>query len=580
VDDALHRLLRRQLKRCFGSVDSAPPEIRPFLAQVDAAYRESDEDRRMLERSLELSSQELLQANADIRDVVERLLDLLLRVDRDGDVLDCRVGRGSRLSAPHGDRIGSPLRALPPAGLGAQLAKRVDEARAEGTARTIQGSLELADGPLHFEAQLLPVRDGQVMVVVRDVTEARSARLREEQLQAQLVRSQRMESLGVMAGGVAHELNNVLGPLVALPELMLMSLPPNAELPEAGQLRHDITSMRESALRASAVIQDLLTMARRGSYAPERLDINHMVGAYLASLELSRLRERFPEVELVASLMAAAPWVLSSRHHLTHTIANVLSNAFEAVEPRGRVHVSTACEDVRGGQGRYGGRRAGRYVVLRVRDDGPGISNDDLEHIFEPFYTKKKLGRSGSGLGLSIVYGVARDAGGFVDVRSAPGEGSEFSLFLPVDEQPAPRGRANAGADPGGESILVVDDVPEQRDLARRLLGKLGYRVVTAASGREAVERTREHGYDLVVMDMIMEDDFDGLDAYREILRQHPQQPCVIASGFAESDRVREMRRLGAGPYLQKPYSLAGLGRAVRDALGSDEANACSSLST
>jgi CheY-like chemotaxis protein len=194
----------------------------------------------------------------------------------------------------------------------------------------------------------------------------------------------------------------------------------------------------------------------------------------------------------------------------------------------------------------------------------------DLERIFEPFYTKKAMGRSGTGLGLAVVWGTVKDHNGYINVESEEGKGSTFTLYFP-----ASRKEVSSEADAvsitkymgKGESILVVDDVKGQRDLAAGMLRKLNYNVSSVPSGEKAVAYLKEHSVDLVVLDMIMDPGMDGLDTYRSILEIHPKQKAVIVSGFSETDRVFIAQALGAGTYVRKPYVIEKLGLAVRKEL-------------
>jgi CheY-like chemotaxis protein len=213
----------------------------------------------------------------------------------------------------------------------------------------------------------------------------------------------------------------------------------------------------------------------------------------------------------------------------------------------------------------------GDYVVLTVSDSGNGIAPEDMGRIFEPFYTKKIMGRSGTGLGMAVVWGTVQDHRGYIQVDSATGGGTTFTLFFPVCRDELGQAKPSAPVDTylgNQEKVLIVDDVEEQRVIAGRLLSRLGYNVTAVASGEEAVRYVRRNPVDLLVLDMIMEPGMDGLDTYREILKTAPGQRAVIASGFAENDRVREAQRLGAGDYIRKPYTIEVLGLAIKKELG------------
>jgi CheY-like chemotaxis protein len=214
--------------------------------------------------------------------------------------------------------------------------------------------------------------------------------------------------------------------------------------------------------------------------------------------------------------------------------------------------------------------REGNYVALSVSDTGEGISATDQKRIFEPFYTKKVMGRSGTGLGLAVVWGTVKDHQGYIDVQSEEGKGSTFILYFPTTEEDITheQGALNMSEYMGnGESILIVDDVQGQREMASAMLKKLNYDVTIVASGEEAVAYLKENPCKLLILDMIMDPGMDGLDTYKRALEICPGQKAIIVSGFSESDRAVEAQNLGAGIYLKKPYVLENLGLAVRKEL-------------
>jgi len=243
---------------------------------------------------------------------------------------------------------------------------------------------------------------------------------------------------------------------------------------------------------------------------------------------------------------------------------NLVINAHEAISPPGDLLVQTQLVHLAEPFAGYQTVEPGRYARLRVEDNGHGISPGKLGRIFEPFFTEKQMGTSGSGLGLAVVYGVMQDLGGRIDVRSTKGEGSCFDLYfpclqdLPVIDDVAPPSIV------GQQRILVVDDLTEQRELASLVLESLGYTVQSAENGHQALEILDRQTFDLVILDMIMEENFDGLDTYREIIIRNPHQKCIIASGYAENDRVKQALLAGVGGYVAKPYTIDMIGTAIR----------------
>jgi PAS domain S-box-containing protein len=396
---------------------------------------------------------------------------------------------------------------------------------------------------------------------VRNITERKQAEEHELELREQLERAERMESLGILAGGVAHDLNNMLGPLVGYPELILM------KLPDDSPVRKQVERVGRAAKDAADVIQDLLTLARRGRYEMQPTDLNDVVNGYLDSPSYGQLCGRHPEVEVEIDLRESPPIIQGSSPHLAKVIMNLVVNAFDAMPNGGNLHVQTTCESLTCLLSGYDQIEPGEYILFRVRDTGTGIAEEDLARIFEPYYSKKVMDTSGSGLGLSVVYGVVKDHHGYYDVLSKVGEGTEFILYFPVcNESQYQTGRKSI-IEGGTEKILVIDDSVEQRELATAVLSSLGYDVTTAENGAEGVKFLQENQVDLILLDMIMDPGFDGLDTYTEILKLHPGQKAIIVSGFAANDRVEQTQRLGAGAYVKKPYKRNIIAEAVRQEL-------------
>jgi len=425
--------------------------------------------------------------------------------------------------------------------------------------RAATGSSVVDEQAIHFDEFKELAQAANQMIDERNKAAAAIDDLRE-----QLNRSRKMEALGVLAGGVAHDLNNVLSAIVGYPDLIL------ATLPEDSPQRRYIESIRDSGLKASEIVQDLLTLARRGVMQPVVLDLNGLIERYLASPEGIKLRTAHPDLRIEKRLAPDLLRMFGSPVHLQKTIMNLVANGAEA-QPRGGV-IRLATENryldqpLRG----YDQVVEGEYVALCVGDEGVGIAEEDLARIFEPFFSKKNLGRSGTGLGMTVVWGTVVDHGGYINVSSVEGRGTLFELYFPatrqevVEEAPA----ADQGEYKGkGESLLLVDDVPEQRELAKAMLAPLGYRVETAASGEEALGVLADHRVDLLLLDMIMTPGIDGLTTYERALALHPEQRAVIVSGYAETDRVQKAMELGARRYVKKPYTMQALAKAVFEAL-------------
>lgn len=400
--------------------------------------------------------------------------------------------------------------------------------------------------------------------------EQRRSERQQKELQERLERAERMESLGIMAGGVAHDLNNTLGPVVGYTDLIL------SQLDENDKVAKRVKKIGKSAQDAADVIQDLLTLARRGRYEMMPLNLNTVVKEYLESPGFLRLFREREDVAYKIDLDKSIGKIMGSTSHLNKVVMNLVVNACDAMPDGGRLIIQTRQAYVRKLPGGYElDNDAGEYIIFSVIDTGKGISAEDLEKIFEPYYSKKKMGgSSGSGLGLSVVYGVVKDHKGYYDISSTPGKGTNFSLYFPVTTDLGKTSNDKADEAGGTETILVVDDNESQREVAAELLEALGYKVLTASSGKRAVDLLKSITVDLVVMDMIMDPGIDGLDTYREILKIHPGQKAIIASGYSATDRVEKMQELGAGEYIKKPFTLQKLRRVIREELNKESARA------
>ncbi len=400
----------------------------------------------------------------------------------------------------------------------------------------------------------------RLMTVIHNLTEVRKAEAEKRNLEKKLQNARKLESLGTLAGGVAHDLNNILSGIVSYPDLLLMDLDP------ASPLRKPILTIKRSGQKAAEIVQDLLTLARRSVAAKRVLSLNTVVTDFIASPEVAKIVNEHPHIKIETMLAKSMLNVLGSEIHLSKTVMNLVANAAEAMPAGGTVTIATRdCYiDIP-----YAGFEVipeGEYVILEISDVGIGMHASDVERIFEPFYTKKVMGRSGTGLGMSVVWGTVKDHDGFIDIITEEGSGTTFVLYLPAtrEEQPSSSPIRIDDYLGNGESILIVDDAPEQRDLAGRMMQRLGYLVTTAASGEAALALIREHTFDLMILDMIMPPGMDGLQTYKAVIEIAPGQKAIIASGYAQTESVHEARQLGVGDYIKKPYTLEKIGLAVR----------------
>ncbi len=404
---------------------------------------------------------------------------------------------------------------------------------------------------------------GTVVVEALDITVRKTAEIALRESEEKLERSKKMESLGVLAGGVAHDLNNILSGIVSYPELLLLNLP------EDSKLRKPIEIIQKSGRSAAAIVQDMITMARGVAVAKEPLNLNPIIEDYVQSPEHKKLAQAHIAVTAKTRLAADLLNISGSEAHLKKVIMNLVANAVEAIEGSGRVTISTENRYVENLIRGYEDVPPGEYVVLAVSDEGPGISSADIERIFEPFYSKKVMGRSGTGLGLAIVWNVVRDLKGYFNI-TADKRGTTFELYFPVTRAKTPNKTSLLSITDyqgKGETVLVVDDVESQRHIACEMLRILGYEAIAVSSGEAAVEYLTTHSVDLVLLDMIMEPGINGPETYERIRAICPGQKAIIASGYADTDKVRSVQEMGAGTLLSKPMTLEKMGIALRDEL-------------
>jgi PAS domain S-box-containing protein len=424
-------------------------------------------------------------------------------------------------------------------------------------------------GKRYIESSIALMKDGAgnpagFRGIARDVTERTYAEEQRKSLEAELQRAQKMEAIGTLAGGVAHDLNNILSGLIGYPELIMF------DLPKDSPLRDPVLTIQKSGEKAAAIVQDLLTLARRGVVTEEVVNLNDIIHDYLHSSMCRQLKSFHPNMIIDSHLNGTTMNIIGSPVHLSKTVMNLVSNAAEAMPEGGTVRISTEIRYIDRPIKGYDEIEEGEYVMLSVSDTGVGMSAEEMERIFEPFYTKKVMGRSGTGLGMAVVWGTVKDHNGYIDVRSIVGKGTTFTLYFPVTRQDFEKEQSPQSMQEymgKGESILIVDDVREQREIASGMLKKLGYVVSSVASGEEALSYMKDNSADLLILDMIMEPGMDGLDTYRNIIALHPAQKAIIASGFSETERVKEAQRLGAGKYIKKPYTLEKIGIAVKQEL-------------
>ena len=430
----------------------------------------------------------------------------------------------------------------------------------------IPSSFEMFHGPTGKLYACSVYRPGDTperfCVIFEDVTERRRAEEERQKLQEQLMQAQKMESVGRLAGGVAHDYNNMLGVIVGYGELALQKVKPDHPV------YADLQEILQAARRSAEVTQQLLGFARKQTIAPTQLDLNEAVEDTLKMLR----RLIGEDVDLVW-LPGAGLWpVKMDRSQLNQVLTNLCVNARDAITGVGKITIETRNASFDENHcHQHPDCLPGNYVMLAVSDDGCGIDRESLPHLFEPFFTTKEVGK-GTGLGLAMVYGIVRQNQGFINVTSEPGRGTTFKLYFPRHsarlEEGTPLARAAEIPLGGGQTVLLVEDEPALLKMDEMMLEKLGYQALAAATPGEALSLAASHDgkIDLLLTDVIMPQ-MTGRELALRLQAVNPQLRCLYMSGYT-ADVIAQHGVLGETlHFIQKPFTMKDLAAAVRAAL-------------
>ncbi|HEY5283843.1 MAG TPA: response regulator [Polyangia bacterium] len=396
-------------------------------------------------------------------------------------------------------------------------------------------------------------------VTMTDITPRKRAEQERTDLLSQLVQAQKMEAVGALAGGIAHDFNNILAAILA----WLSSL--DLEFTDTSAGYADIQEMKGLVKRGADLTHQLLGFACRGKYDVRPLDLARVVTRTSAMFARTRQDITF-ELHLRPDLHA----VLMDQTQLDQVLLNLLINAAQAMPDGGQLILSAENASLAPQEVAPHGAVPGRFVKLVVTDTGIGMDAATQARIFEPFFTTKPRGE-GTGLGLASVYGILKAHAGIITVKSEVGNGTSFTLYLPTTDQPLIAGDNTPAPQHGTGTILVVDDDEHVAKLVARLLRKLGYDVLTASGGRQAVEILRQHGkaISLVILDMIMPD-MGGSQTFDALVKIAPRLKVLLSTGFSVNGHIQELLDRGCKGFLQKPFDVATLSAKVQEILQGD----------
>ncbi len=400
--------------------------------------------------------------------------------------------------------------------------------------------------------------------VARDMTERIRSQQERNKLRSQLEQAQRIESIGTLAGGVAHDFNNLLMGIQGNVSLLLM------KLGSGSNLRQYVEAIQDCVESGASLTSQLLGFARGGKYNVRPIDLNEVIENSL------RLFGRTHRSITISKDLQQDLWTVEAdRSQIEQVLMNIYVNAWQAIEDTGQIsinstNVSLGPDGVRG----YG-VEPGRYVEIRIKDTGKGMPEEVRKRIFEPFFTTKQMGR-GTGLGLASVFGIVKNHKGFIKVKSSPGRGSEFIIYLPASNKRPPESshdRRKQNLTRGSETIMVIDDEPYICEAFNDLLKAMGYEVIVCRTPQEALDiiNDKQKRIDLAIVDMVMPE-IDGEELFDRFMKIRPKLKVIIASGYTKDERVKAIIKRGAAGFIQKPFDPATLSEAIRAALDDNQA--------
>jgi signal transduction histidine kinase/ActR/RegA family two-component response regulator len=489
------------------------------------------------------------------RALLQAVPDLILSLDKQGAILDYKPAKGESLQDPKQFLQAQHIDEIMPADVSAKMRGLIDEALKSGALQTwtYQYTGAGEQPSRSFYARISVSGENRVVVVIQDITE-------NVKLETALRESQKMESVGRLAGGVAHDFNNILTIINGYSAMTLR------DLSEDDPLRNPLSEILRAGRQAAALTRQLLTFSRKQLVEPKVVSLNHLVNESREMLQ----RLLGEDIELVTTLSAASWPVMADPGQINQVLLNLAANARDAMPQGGRLAIKIENVMLDRAAAAQRGSRPGPFVLVSTSDNGMGIDPETREHIFEPFFTTKSGGK-GTGLGLATVYGIVQQAGGSISVESAPGAGCTFEILLPKTDVAA-AGRevfdelpSLAGS--GKETILVVEDQPQVRKLTMTILQSRGYHVLEAATAGDALLTAERYDgpIGLMLTDVVMPY-MNGVELAQRFQPLRPEVPVLFMSGYSE-EAINQGDITKGLNYLAKPFTPDQLSLKVRDVI-------------
>jgi PAS domain S-box-containing protein len=403
-------------------------------------------------------------------------------------------------------------------------------------------------------------KEGNITKIIehlRDITPEKKAEAERQRLHKQLLGAQKMESLGTLAGGIAHDFNNLLMGIQGRVSLMAL------DQPVANVCAEHLQSIEAYIKRAADLTKQLLGFARGGKYEVKPVDINELMQASISLFGRTR-----KDIEIYTELSVAPIIVDADKRQIEQVLLNLYINGWQAMSESGSLTLQTAITTIDGSTPYPYQISPGNYAKITITDTGIGMDETTRQKIFEPFFTTKAKGR-GTGLGLASAYGIIKNHGGFIHVASSPGKGSTFSILLPLSlATPMPDAKEQGSMTKGKGTILLVDDEQMILDVGQAMLNRLGYQVITAKGGEEAVARVQSSAelFDLVILDMIMPS-IDGGKVFDHIQKVRPELVVLLSSGYTIDGQAAALMERGCKGFIQKPFTINELSRQIEKVL-------------